>query len=275
MEKDIFNGDIFDVIQPPHSVSFKLEGTSLPTNQDLYFVAKWHELFERYTTARLFVRKAMEESWDYWFNRIKDEEIQRAMEYKIKAELYETALLSYNILIDLTWTWTYVSAEYVLYSFDDEGNVTNARDVCGMHPIEEAYDLLRKTENGVSTPHAEGNPFNYLKVMRPEFSAAVDTIVGFWKTFSNSSIRNLYNFIKHKGKPLYIEVETSRGGKVMSILIGNDEFPSDIRDVQKMISIDEGLKELIDFDNHILFPYVEKLLEQLKMAVNPSPMAYL
>lgn len=273
--EDIFTNDIFSKIQPPHSISFKLEGITLPTNQDFYFVAKWHEIFERYTTARLFVRKALEDNWDYWFNKIDNDEVQHAVEYKFKAELYEAALLSYNILVDLTWAWTYVSAEYVLYSFDSEGNVTNAKDVCGMHPIEEAYELLRKTENGVSTPHAEGNPFNYLKAMRPEFTEAVNTIVEFWKVFSNSSIRNLYNFVKHKGKPLYEEVETLRGGKVVSILIGNSEYPSDIRDVQKMISVEKSLQELIDFDNNMLFPYIEKLLSQLKTAVAPSPMAFL
>lgn len=273
--EDIFTGDIFEKIEPPHGVSFKIVGTALPTNQDIYFVAKWHEIFERYTTARLFVRKALEDNWEYWFNRVDDEKVQHAIENKFKAELYETALLSYNILVDLTWAWTYVSAEYLLYTFDEEGNVTNAKDVCGMHPIEEAYELLRKTENGVSTPHAEGNPFHYLKVMRPEFSDAVDTIVEFWKVFSNSPIRNLYNFVKHKGKPLYEEVDKPRGGKVMSILIGNEEYPSDIRDVQKMISVEKGLKELIDFDNNLLFPYVEKLLSQLKVAVDPSPMAFL
>ena len=273
--EDFFTGNIFEKLEPPHSVSYKFEGTSLPTNQDIYFVAKWHEIFERYTTARLFVRKALGDNWDYWFNKIDDEKIQKAVEYIFKAELYETALLNYNILVDLTWTWTYVCAEYVLYSFDSDGNVINAKDICGMHPIEDAFELLRKTENGVSTPHAEGNPFNYLKVMRPEFSDAVDTIVEFWKIFSNSSIRNLYNFLKHKGKPLYEEVEKTRGGKVMSILIGSSEYPSDIRDVQKMISVDKGLQELIDFDNNMLFPYIEKLLEQLKLAVETSPMAFL
>ena len=42
-----------------------------------------------------------------------------------------------------------------------------------------------------------------------------------------------------------------------------------------MISVDAGLKELIDFDNNMLFPYIEKLLGQLKTAVEPSPMAFL
>lgn len=59
--EDIFTGDIFEKIEPPHDISFKIIGTVLPTNQDIYFVAKWHEIFERYTSARLFVRKALEE----------------------------------------------------------------------------------------------------------------------------------------------------------------------------------------------------------------------
>ena len=74
---------------------------------------------------------------------------------------------------------------------------------------------------------------------------------------------------------MYEEVEKPRGGKIMSILIVNEEYPSDIRDVQKMISVEQGLKELIDFDNKMLFPYIEKLLNQLKAAVEPSPMTFL
>ena len=35
--------------------------------------------------------------------------------------------MKHNILVDLTWAWTYVSAEYRLYTFDEEGNVTNAK----------------------------------------------------------------------------------------------------------------------------------------------------
>lgn len=88
--KDIFTGDIFEKIEPPHDVSFKIVGTALPTNQDMYFVAKWHEIFERYTSARLFVRKALEDNWDYWFNKMEDEKVQCAIEYKFKAEAIET-----------------------------------------------------------------------------------------------------------------------------------------------------------------------------------------
>ena len=51
-----------------------------------------------------------------------------------KAQMLETALINYNILVDLTRTMTYVSAEYVLYWFDTSGNVTNVDEIVGMYP---------------------------------------------------------------------------------------------------------------------------------------------
>ncbi|MCH5262153.1 MAG: hypothetical protein J1F42_04505 [Lachnospiraceae bacterium] len=271
---DIFKNET-GKLEPPHGNVTIKAGVAFATDQDMYFVAKWNELLGRYNAARLFLRKTQEEDWDYWFMRLEDEDFQKAAELYIKSNLYETALINYNILVDLSWAITYVSAEYALYSFDKEGNITNVKEVRGMHPIEEAYSLLRKTEEGVSTPHAKGNPFDYLKTMAPEFSSAVDLIIDFWKEFSNSDIRNLYNYIKHKGKPIYKEIEETLGGKAVHFWIGKEEYPSDIRDVQKIISLEDGIKELIDFDDNILFPYIEHLIEELIIAVNPSPMAYM
>lgn len=271
---DFFTNDIFGTIKPSHNKSFNLIGTKLPSNQDIYFVSKWHEVFDRYSTARRFLRKAKENNFDYWFNPVDNPTTQKSLELMFKADLFETSLINYNILVDLSWTWAYVSAEYVLYTFDDEGNVTNAKDVYGMHTIEDAYELLRKTENGVVTPHSEGNPFNYLKKMRPEFTEAMDIIIDFWKYFSNSNIRNLYNFIKHKGKPKYKEIEALRGGKVFSIHIGDREYPSDITDVQKIIELESNMDTLIAFDNEKLYPYIKKLLMSLKKAVQPSPFVF-
>lgn len=273
-EKDLFKTDIWSEIAPAKGTSYNLIGLKMPTSQDIYFVSKWHELHDRYTTARLFLRKTQEFDYDYWFNQVEDPISQTGIELKIKAELFETALINYNILVDLTWAWTYVSAEYVLYKFDKDNNVINAIEITGMHTIDEAYELLRQTENGVTTPHTDGNPFNYLKKMRPEFSAAVDTIVSFWKDFSNSEIRGLYNFIKHKGKPRYKEIEQLRGGKAIGISINGEQCPSDISDVEKIIELNDFVQKLIEFDDEKLYPYIKELLDNLKKAVNPSPMVY-
>ena len=51
--KDMFINEIFGTLEPPHGTIIK-EGTSFPTNQDIYFASKWNELFERYSTARIF-----------------------------------------------------------------------------------------------------------------------------------------------------------------------------------------------------------------------------
>ena len=141
-----------------------------------------------------------------------------------------------------------------------------------MHTIEKSLEMLRKTENGVSTPHAEGNPFQYLKVMRPEFSDAIDLIVDFWKEFSESKIRNTYNYIKHKGTPCYKEIEALRDTRVFQLIMGKESYPTDIRDVRKVLSMDELIDELIRFDDEKLYPYVVELIKRLKIAVDPSPM---
>jgi hypothetical protein len=235
-------------------------------------MSKWHELFERYEMARLFLRKTEEDNWDYWFNKVDDMITQKEIELTFKSQMLETALINYNILVDLTWTITYVSAEFVLYKFDNDGNVTNSDEIIGMHTIEKSLEMLRKTENGVSTPHAEGNPFQYLKVMRPEFSDAIDLIIAFWKDFSESKIRNIYNYIKHKGTPCYKEIEALRDTRFFNFVIGNESYPIDIRDVRKVLSIDELIDELRRFDDEKLYPYVVDLIDKLKNSVNPSPM---
>lgn len=267
-----FRTDIFEGIEPPSSSKFNLVGVKLPTSQDVYFMSKWHELFERYEIARIFLEKTEEDNWDYWFHRVGDDIAQKGMELMFKSKMLETALINYNILVDLTWTMTYVSAEYVLYKFDEDGNVTNADEIVGMHTIEESLDMLRKTENGVSTPHAKGNPFQYLKVMRPEFSDAIDLIIVFWKEFSESKIRNTYNYIKHKGTPCYKEIESLRNTRFFRLIIGKKSYPADIRDVRKVFSMDELIEELRKFDDEKLYSYVSELIKKLKIAVDPSPM---
>ena len=275
MDNDIFSNDIFNSqIKPPTSKTYSLVGTPLQTNQDLFFVSKWHEIFDRYCSARIFIREAYKDKWsdwEHWF-KLSGDERDEAFKIIFMAEMYETALINYNILVDLSWTITYTSCEYVLYRFDGDGNVTNAAEVRGLVPIDEAGEILRKLENNTTTPTADNNPFTYLKTTVPEFSNSVDIIVDFWKNFSSSNIRSLYNFIKHKGKPKYKELDKLSPGRFFSLQINNKSYPSDIKDVQRIISLKEGLEELVRFDNEELFPYLEKLIIELEKAVNPSPM---
>ena len=164
--------------------------TKLPTSQDVYFVSKWHELFECYEMARIFLSKTEEDNWDYWFNKVDDEVAQKGIELTFKSQMLETALINYNILVD----------------------------------------------------------------------------------FSESKIRNTYNYIKHKGTPCYKEIEALRDTRFFNLIIGKESYPTDIRDVRKILSMDELIDELRKFDDEKLYPYVVGLIEKLQIAVDPSPM---
>lgn len=271
-----FSTDIFNsVLQPPSSSKFSLVGLKTPTNQDVYFMSKWHEIFERYASARIFVMEALksdDKDWEHWFNLTDNDNTNGFFITKLKTDMYETALVNYNMLVDLSWTITYVSAEYILYKWDDNGNITNSTEVIGVLPIEEAYKLLREEENLVTSPLSEHSQFLYLQKMCPEYSKAIDMIRKFWASFSNSNIRSIYNYMKHKGKPIYQEMIDYDPSKLFTFTIGDKSFPSDIRDVQRVISLEEGLDELIRFDDEQLFPYLTELISELKRIIDPSPM---
>ena len=246
---DLFKTDIFNsIISPPSSIKFSLIGAKLPSNQNMYFISKWHEIFERYCSARLFVREALKDEWsdwEHWFNLTDDKTTNEVFKLKLVSDMYETALMNYNMLVDLSWTITYVSSEYVLYKFDSDGNVVEKNEIYGMLPIEQAYTALRCTENNVTTPTAANNPFKYLKEQLPIFETTIDLIVDFWSKFSNSDIRRIYNYMKHKGKPVYYEINELDPIRFFDLRIGNEQYPSDIRDVQMMLNLYESINELI------------------------------
>lgn len=75
-----------------------------------------------------------------------------------------------------------------------------------------------------------------------------------------------------KGTPCYKEIEALRDTRFFNLIIGKESYPTDIRDVRKILSMDELIEELRKFDDEKLYPYVVGLLEKLKIAVNPSPM---
>ena len=182
--------------------------------------------------------------------------------------MYEAALINYNILVDLSWTITYVSSEYALYRFDDSGKIINRDEIYGMQPIEQAYAALRSAENNVTSPTAANNPFKYLKEQCPEFGTSIDLIINFWSRFSENEIRGIYNYIKHKGKPVYYEINELDPTRFFNIYIGNEQYPSDIRDVQKTLRLYDCINELIDFDDNELFPYLTQLIKCLKVMKN-------
>jgi len=262
----IFVTDIFE-LQQNRNIKINLIGASLPNSSDVFFRAKQEEVFQQYESARIFLRETKTDDWNHWFQNC-NTEYQEVFELLFTERMFESSLMFYNIVVDLSWVLCYVSAEYALYQKD--GTIS----MCSMLNIEEAYKLLRKAENVVTNPNCQGNQFEYLKTMCPEFKDSINLVIDFWKNFSDANIRTLYNFIKHKGKPLYEEVENHRKSRVLGLIMNNENCPTDIRDVQKVISLKDSIQELIEFDDNVLFPYIKELYELLEIAIKPSPFIF-
>ena len=142
----------------------------------------------------------------------------------------------------------------------------------------EAATLLRSAERNVTAPTAENNPFEYLRMMCPEFIPAFDQIIDFWNAFSDSEIRKRYNFFKYKGRPAYQEIEDLSSGRVMGFYVQNKDtgektqMASDIADVRYSFSLEDAIAQLVDFDDNKLFPYIRKLIDTIEDILKPSPM---
>ena len=204
-----FLTDVFSL--RPDMGNFNLAATGLPNNIDVYFRAKQSEMLDQYIAARIFMRETETDDWNHWVQSADDAEARQVFRLRHMSYFYETALMYYNIVVDLSWVLCYVSAEYAC---SHKGERVYFE---GMRTIEEAAALLRQAEKNVVNPKADNSPFGFLKNECPDFSKAIDRVIDFWDKFGYSSIRSRYNFCKHKGKPAYKELEELRGPRFMNI----------------------------------------------------------
>lgn len=262
-----FKTDIFS-LGKSKKITFNLGGAKLPSTNDLYFRAKQEELVEQYFAARIFMNETDTDDWNHWFNYTNNT-MPRLI---YRSHFYETALFYYNAVVDISWVLCYVAVEFAC---SNKGKRVN---VSGMKSIEESAELLRSAERNVTSPTAEENPFEYLKMMCPEFVPAIDQIIDFWKFFSSTNVRNRYNFCKHRGRPAYSEIESLVPNRLMRIYVKNKsseeftEIASGIGDVRNEFSLEEAICELKKFDEENLFPYLKKLIETIERILEPSPM---
>lgn len=262
-----FDHEVLDLM-PLRSKTFNLFGLKTPSDKDIFFRAKQKETLDKYQAARRFMYELETNDWDHYFHKLVDEKANAYFQNIFRAQWYEAALLFYNAVVDLSWVACYISAEYFIYV-----NGTPVK-IDGLTSIEEAYCALRKAETIVQRPDADGNPFGYLRKMCPQFSGVLDFVIAFWKDFADTPVRWKYNYLKHRGSLCYEEIQRLEPNRIFSLHINNQDCPTDIRDVQKAISLVDAIEELRIFDNEKLFPYIESLFTQLENLVKPSPMIF-
>ena len=251
-----FKNELSDLFPPRiHS-----DGIEIPDSRDIYFRAKQKELLSQYSQARLFLAETDGTDWTHW----KIEPSNEKCKTVLRGCFYETALIFYNIVVDLSWVLSYVSIEYAIEKSGE------SVDFGVLENIQEALENLRKAEENVFSPTAEESPFSYFERLYPEYGNLVDHLKTFWNALCQTNIRKNYNYIKHKGKPLYKELEEKDDCKILSVTINGEEQATDSRDIAYRISLELSIEELKKFDDEMLFPYLRKLLEILESIVQPS-----
>ena len=232
-------------------------GITIPTSRDVYFCAKQKELISQYSQARFFLSKTDKQEIKKYVEPGEDELLYRSC-------FYETALLYYNIVVDLSWALCYTSLEYYV------NNSGQANKYGGLSSLEESFNNLRIAEKNSLSPTDPASPFIYFNKISPAYSNVINHITSFWKNYSNSDIRNDYNYIKHKGKPYYIEQEQTSDCKLISVTLSGGSLATDSRDVMKKIKLVQAITKLQQFDENELFPYIKALIKELYTLVNPS-----
>ena len=104
-----FRTDIFS-LEAPSSKKFDLVGVKMPTNIDVYFRAKQKEFIDQYAAARIFMHETETDDWKHWFNEVEDKTANDAFKFIFTSYFYESALMYYNIVVDLSWVLCYISA---------------------------------------------------------------------------------------------------------------------------------------------------------------------
>lgn len=265
LEENFFNNEIYD------SIWLKMDRDIFKlSDSQLYFDAKQNEIARRYEAARFFLQISDVDNEYELLTKALEMNVQsnnpiaiEGIGLIVKSYFYESALISYNIVVDLSWVLTIVSLEFVKYEENEEDQLQIGSDLTNHSSIENAFTILRDFEKNIQGPSDSSSPYNYFASMNEQTNDIIELVDKFWKDFSNTKIRQDYNYIKHRGTPIYSEIENLRSTRLAKFLKNNTELTTDIRDLQKVDSLNERISELYKFDNEKLFPYLNELITGL------------
>lgn len=240
-------------------LSIPVNTINIPTSREIYFESKLYEIYQRYQSARIIINAIDNNKDGYWCDvESYDDDVVRL---NYNGLFLENMIINYNIVVDLTWIITFLSIEICHYEekFNTKFNFNEVNE------IKKTKEVIKKIEEMIKSPDSEKSIkyFNYFNSLFNEYIPITTYVKEFWKSFKESEIRGMYNFIKHRGKPEYEEIYKIIGKKFYSYKCDGIEYSCDMNDVRKEISLYDYIDELIEFDDNVLFPYCNKLFDML------------
>lgn len=230
----------------------------IQSSRVIFFESKLYDIFLRYQSARILIRCINNNDNSYW---VCEEDYDDIVKYNLNGNFLESMIINYNIVVDLTWVITCLSIEICIY----EESHNEVFDFNRQNEIIRTKEVMEKIEKIVKSPNSEeiANYFSYFNSLSANYLPITTHVTQFWNSFQSSEIRQLYNFIKHRGKPEYTEIYEITGRRFCNYTENDRQIATEISDVRKEISFEEELKKLIEFDEEVLFPYCDKLFKLL------------
>lgn len=243
----------------------KLSGSQIPTFRHLSFKEKWNSIYNRYETARMFLTLAKDHKYDLFRMKEETKEIRTLIDFRLKKEFYESALVNYNFVIDYSWQLVYFYYEFDCYCKDKK------IDLDTLIKKEEAKSILNELEHKVDNPMNKEGPLFWLKkhIDSLEYNKIFHFVVVFLQNNTVKKLRNNYNKLKHCGNLLY-EEELN-----FEPIIIQTEYAMGTSDLNNAISLKKSIEDLVVFDNDYLLNYLSELLIQLKDIVKLPDLAYI
>lgn len=261
------------MLYPNINRKFELVGTPIEITQDFIYLAKLREIIARYESARFMLLQTKPKEWDYWTKLNKTEETKEYCKVIVKSNFYESALIFYNIVVELSWQLTYLSIENFLINTND--NIVS--DLSGLKEKDDAVNLIRQLEELCKEPSDQ--LYSYLLKIDPTLDEIIEIIRRFKDKVEFINLKLLYNFTKHRGKFKYKEMFDFEDLRFHTTYSFNSEgdittLNSSSEDLFKTLNLEEAINELFYFDDEILFPYLKQLIYLLFEWVQPSPFAF-
>ncbi len=234
---------------------------NFPNSREILFKYKAIEIVDIYFRARNFLE--FNEIFDI-NQKVKDKNTKETIAYY--KEVYsnnslDAALIYYNILIDLTWTIFKLCTDNKI---DTYTNISTKN--CSVNELKGFTEYCEKsTENPISEDMKQYLSYINKLSEKTKYNYIINkTINDINKTYyyvaEQTSIRKMYNAIKHR-KQIHYSSTTLKSPikfKLNGVSVAYSAY-----ELFEECNPDELKIMLNEFDNTILFPYIENLLYNL------------
>ena len=161
----------WNMVNKNDSCTYGISQEDILSGKWAVFQSKQMDIKRQLLWTRRMLSEADSIDWECWLKCNLSEKTLEKEKLLYQTFFYETALIYYNIVVDLSLTFCFMSAMMLIE------NQTQDSDT--IRSIDEVYDFLRSNEDKPAFPTKKYNPFKIMCEKCPEFQKPISIIEGF------------------------------------------------------------------------------------------------